>query len=55
MAKLNPADFLLAAGLALTGTGIYFVYPAATPYFVFVVGVAMCALGGLGIAKGRRR
>jgi len=55
MAKLHPADILIAAGLALTGTGLYFVYPTATPYYILTIGVIMCMLGGIGIVKGRGR
>lgn len=55
MTKLTPADYLLGAGLALTGAGLYFIYPAAAPYFALLVGLLMCTLGGLGIVKWRRR
>ena len=49
------AEIFLIVGLLLFATGLHFVLPWATPYFILGLGAALCVLGGLGIVKGIRK
>ena len=53
MKNIHP-DSLILLALLFIGVGLHQIYPAATPYFILLVGVATLGFWLL-IAKGGRR
>lgn len=55
MIKLTPSDVFILTGIILTGIGLHLIYPTATPWFILILGLTLCALWGFGLARRTRK